>query len=83
MKPRYHHARRTFSEWTEDKIAIDSHLHHKILWLVFGWMNDVNKQNCRSEENPEFIIETPLHPVLLPLLIHISSKMMSAPERYG
>lgn len=67
LKPRDHHARRTFGEWAENKIAVDHHFHHKILFSdeAHFWLNGyVNKHNSRiwSAEQPEAFIETPLHP---------------------
>jgi len=67
LKPLDHGARRTFGEWAEEQIAADQNFHKKILFTdeAHFWLHGyVNKQNCRiwSEENPEAIVMTPLHP---------------------
>jgi len=67
LKPHDHRERRTFGEWARNEIAVDSDFHKKILFSdeAHFWLNGyVNKQNCRiwSEDNPQAIVETPLHP---------------------
>lgn len=67
LKPHDHRSRRTFGEWAEGNIAIDPQFHLKILFSdeAHFWLNGyVNKQNCRiwSDDNPQAIVETPLHP---------------------
>ena len=67
LKPHDHRARRTFGELAENEIAADSNFHKKILFTdeAHFWLNgNVNKQNCRiwTEDNPQVIVQTPLHP---------------------
>ncbi|GFT31437.1 DUF4817 domain-containing protein [Trichonephila clavipes] len=62
-----HQARRRFVEWAQNKIAVVSDFHKRILFSdeAHFWLNGyVNKQNCRiwSEANPQVYVETPLHP---------------------
>lgn len=67
LKPNDHRARRTFGEWAQNEMATDPDFHKKILFSdeAHFWLNGyVNKQNCRiwSDDNPQAIEETPLHP---------------------
>lgn len=62
-----HPRRRTFADWALDKLKDDPHFYQKIIFSdeAHFWLNGyVNKQNCRfwSSEQPEEILETPLHP---------------------
>lgn len=62
-----HPRRRTFADWALNKLKDDPHFYRKIIFSdeAYFWLNGyVNKQNCRiwSSEQPEEILETPLHP---------------------
>lgn len=67
LKPMDHLQRRRFSDWALNKLETDPEFHHKIIFSdeAHFWLNGfVNKQNCRfwCEENPQEILEKPLHP---------------------
>ncbi|GFT32620.1 uncharacterized protein TNCV_3145681 [Trichonephila clavipes] len=60
-----HQTRRRFVEWAQNEIAVVPDFHKRILFSdeAHFWLNGyVNKQNCRSEANPQVYVETPLHP---------------------
>jgi hypothetical protein len=70
LKPNDHRLRRIFADWAHLKLAEDEHFYRRIVFSdeAHFWLNGyVNKQNCRiwSEDNPQAVNESPLHPLKL------------------
>lgn len=67
LKPADHGQRRTYANWVLEKQAVDADFSNKIFFsdeAHFSLGGYVNKQNCRiwGSENPQLIVEKPLHP---------------------
>lgn len=67
LKPTDHRMRRIFVEWMQEHHQADAGFSSKIIFsdeAHFSLGGYVNKQNCRiwGSENPQVIVERPLHP---------------------
>ena len=67
LKPADHSLRRRYAEWVLEQQAVNDDFSNQIFFsdeAHFSLGGYVNKQNCRiwGSENPEIIVEKPLHP---------------------